>query len=518
MALLNDELCDSVKAQNEGVLTLKTLLNPALVRPLDKATLNRLNPKPGPTLIICSVAASKKLAKDLAGDVADWQLEELKDAKKSSLSWSGLEGPIWVLRPDAMKSSKGYFELSDFAKGREAMGAWCRGNYKSLESLSIQCKGIGAEYVKGALHALVLAHYKPAHVYKTGDKKKDTQLFIKSDRVKFTPKLIKQIQAFSCSMNLSRHLTNLPGGDLHPKSFSEIAKKVLAKKKGVTVEVWNEARLEKENCGLLLGVGRAGVSAPCLVKIKYRPTGAKNKKPIAFVGKGVTFDTGGLDLKPAAGMRLMKKDMSGAGIVLGLAHYVAESQPKRAFDFYLALAENGVNETAVRPGDVLTARNGKTVEIHNTDAEGRLVMADAMDVAVTQKAANAPETLIDISTLTGAMRISLGFDVAGFFSTDEKLAGDLAKSAKNVGEPAWRMPLYENYRKDLDSTIADLSNCGTGGMGGAISAALFLKEFVGDVKWAHFDVMAFNHSHKGAVSEGGNAQSFQLLADYISRA
>ena len=493
-------------------------LNAALIRPLDKATLNRLNPKPGPILILCSLAHSKKLSKDLVGDVPSWQLDELADAKKSSFSWSGVGGPIWVLRPDVLKNQSGHFEWGDFAKGREAMGAWCKSHLKDLESLSIDCKGLGAEYVKGAVHALILAHYKPAAIYKTKSEIPKTKLFIKSDKVKFTASLNKQIQAFSCSMNLSRHLTNLPGGDLHPKVFADLAKKVLSKKKGVSVEVWNTQRLQKEKCGLLLGVGRSGATPPCLVKIKYRPTGVKNKRPIAFVGKGVTFDTGGLDLKPAGSMRLMKKDMSGAGVVLGLAHFVAETQPQRPFDFYLAIAENGVNEIAVRPGDVLTSRNGKTIEIENTDAEGRLVLADAMDVAINQKGANKPEALIDVSTLTGAMRVSVGFDVAGFFSTDDKLAAELEKSAKNVGEPAWRMPLFEPYKKDLDSSIADLSNCGTSGVGGAISAALFLKEFVGDVKWAHFDVMAFNHSHKGAVSEGGNAQSFQLLADYISRA
>jgi len=268
--------------------------------------------------------------------------------------------------------------------------------------------------------------------------------------------------------------------------------------------------------GLLLGVGQGAENAPCLVHIKYRPSKKTKQKPVAFVGKGITFDTGGLDIKPSAGMRLMKKDMGGAAAVAALAKWVDESAYPKPCDFYLALAENSVDGKSMRPGDVLTARNGLRIEIDNTDAEGRLVLADAIDVALTQKAADQPELLINVATLTGAIKVALGADVAGLFSNQDELAEDLQAAAHLAGDWVWRMPLVEKYASSLSSNFADCKNSSEG-FGGAITAALFLQKFVRGCPWAHLDIYAWTDKGQGPLSAGmANGQAVQLLIQYLS--
>ena len=251
--------------------------------------------------------------------------------------------------------------------------------------------------------------------------------------------------------------------------------------------------------------------------LKYRPKGSKRgQRPLAFVGKGVTFDTGGLDIKVSSGMRLMKKDMGGSASLCGLAYWLEQSQLAVPCDFYLALAENAVDKHSYRPGDILTARSGTTVEIDNTDAEGRLVLADAIDVAVKTKGADAPEALIDLATLTGAMRVALGTRVAGLFANDDTLAETLLAAAQRTSEPSWRMPLYSDYLSSLRSSVADMANSGHSRFGGAIVAALFLQRFVGDIPWAHFDMYAWSDGNTGGCIEaGGTGQCVQLLADFL---
>lgn len=258
-----------------------------------------------------------------------------------------------------------------------------------------------------------------------------------------------------------------------------------------------------------MAVGQASMQEPHMVHIQYR--GAGKAKPIAFVGKGVTFDAGGLDIKPAAGMRLMKKDMGGSASVAGIAYWVIHSKAKINCDFYFAIAENSVAKESFRPGDVLTARNGKTVEIHNTDAEGRLVMADSLTVASEKK----PKILIDIATLTGAIKYGLGGNVPGLFSNQDNLAECLLRSGQRHGDLCWRMPLIPEEKSRLKSDVADLVNC-TNGYGGAITAALFLEMFTQNVPWAHFDIYAWAESAKGALAgAGGSGQIVQLMSDFL---
>ncbi|MFN9068629.1 MAG: leucyl aminopeptidase family protein, partial [Bdellovibrionales bacterium] len=250
-----------------------------------------------------------------------------------------------------------------------------------------------------------------------------------------------------------------------------------------------------------------------LVHIAYRPKNKSTKKPIAIVGKGVTFDTGGLDLKPAQAMRLMKKDMGGAASVMALAYWADLAQYEHPVDFYLALAENAVDGHSMRPGDVYRSRAGHLVEIDNTDAEGRLVLADALDVA----AESQPEVIINLATLTGACRVALGVELAGLFCNDDDLAQELAEAGQQSGDPNWRLPLVERYFSSYSSPVADFKNSGES-FGGAILAALFLQKFVKNIKWAHLDMYSWTDRTNGIFqSPGGNAQSVQALIHWLEK-
>jgi leucyl aminopeptidase len=214
-------------------------------------------------------------------------------------------------------------------------------------------------------------------------------------------------------------------------------------------------------------------------------------------------------------MRLMKKDMGGAASIVGLATWVAEMKYPGPCDFYLALAENAVDANSFRPSDVCVARNGMSVEIDNTDAEGRLVLADALDVAVTQKGVDEPEVVIDVATLTGAIKVGLGVDIAGLFSNDDELAESLTTAGQRAGDLNWRMPLFDKYWGEMSSPFADCKNSG-GSFGGAITAALFLQKFVRGKKWAHLDVYAWADKAQGALgAQGGSGQPVQALIEYL---
>ena len=258
---------------------------------------------------------------------------------------------------------------------------------------------------------------------------KTPHLYLQKHSGTITAKEIHQASAIGLSVNITRHLVNMPACELNPKTYTTIVRSLFRGKKDTHVEVWEEGQLKKEKMGLLLGVGQGAKHKPCLIHIKYRPTGARGK-PMAFVGKGITFDTGGLDLKNASGMRLMKKDMGGSAAVTGLAHWAAFSGIKKNLDFYLAIAENATSHQAMRPGDVLTARNQMTVEIHNTDAEGRLALGDALDVAITRK--EKPCYVVDIATLTGAVKVGLGSKVGGLFGNNKELVDQIYQSSIQV--------------------------------------------------------------------------------------
>ena len=278
----------------------------------------------------------------------------------------------------------------------------------------------------------------------------------------------------------ARDLTNIPAGDFIPESFAVEARR-LAKTLPLTVKVLNEKELRAGKYGGILGVGQGSDKPPRLVEIRYRPAGAK--RHVALVGKGITFDSGGINLK-SDGLDWMKMDMGGGAAVMGAMLAVGKLKPKVAVTGLICTAENMPGPTALHPGDVITMKGGKTVEIGNTDAEGRLVMADGIVHAVENSKA---DVIVDIATLTGAMMIALGDKAFGVLGNDQGEIDGILAAAGEAGEKAWQLPLYDDYRKKIDSDIADMKNIGDR-YGGAITAALFLKEFAGDTPWVHIDI------------------------------
>lgn len=378
---------------------------------------------------------------------------------------------------------------------------------------------LAEQTIKGLIYGLELASYQFVKALKE-QKESPIQISFLFQGKKINDGQKKQIEKYfheallvAQSVQTARHLVNLPPNIVNPESLEKIIKSDLGLSKKSKIEVWSYQKCVAEGLGLLTAVGQGAEHLPRLIKISYRPQGNKNKQPIAFVGKGITFDTGGLDIKPSSAMRLMKKDMGGAAAIIGLAKWVDQSQCKQACDFYLAIAENAVDAKSMRPSDVYKSHAGYLVEIDNTDAEGRLVMADAMSVAVSQK--EKPSCLIDVSTLTGAIKVGLGADVAGLFSNSESLARQLHEAGQKVGEPNWIMPLVKKYGPSLNSNFADFRNSADG-FGGAITAALFLEKFVNDTPWAHFDIYAWTDKAEGCFSQpGGNGQAVLTLIKFL---
>ena len=283
---------------------------------------------------------------------------------------------------------------------------------------------------------------------------------------------------------LARDLANEPPASMTPPDLAAAAEG-LAGEAGLTVEVWDEGRLAQEGCGGLLGVAAGSDQPPRLVRLTYEPEGAgPDTATVYLVGKGITFDSGGLSIKTAEGMSTMKLDMSGAAAVLGTLSACRALEVAVRVVGLVCSAENMPGPAATRPGDVLRLRDGSTVEVLNTDAEGRLVLADGL--ALAREA--APAAIVDVATLTGSCVVALGREVAGLFATDDDLAERLQGAAEAAGESLWRLPLRARYRRHLDSDVADRKNIGNGPQGGAITAALFLRDFVGDVPWAHLDI------------------------------
>lgn len=297
------------------------------------------------------------------------------------------------------------------------------------------------------------------------------------------------------SIWLARDLVNTPAGDMDPDGLQAEAV-TLAKAFGATVHVTAGDDLLKERYGMLHAVGRAAHSAPRLIELEWGDT---SHPRLAIVGKGITFDSGGLDIKPAAGMRLMKKDMGGAANAMALARLIMDAKLPVRLHLLVAAAENAISAGAFRPGDILTSRLGLTVEIDNTDAEGRLVLGDALAKGVEDK----PDLILDFATLTGAARVALGPDLAPFYTDDEKLADALSKGGAKVADPLWRMPLWDGYDNQLDGAISDLKNTGDNGFAGSITAALFLRRFTGDCRWCHFDIFAWNPKDRPGRPAGG---------------
>ena len=462
----------------------------------------------------------KKEEEILRGGLDHWQKSMVDNKALDSLFLQTRRAPVWLLRPrKSVKTSSSHYgltEVSGYAWMRDRVGGLWQSlkDLHGLKHLGLFFHGCSAEEIHGALVGLEIASYKFTHITRS----RSLKPHFKITAFGVSKNQIQEAQALGESVNLARHLVNLDAARINPASYAAFMSQWFKGIPGITVEIWGPDRLRKENMNLHYGVGQGAVERSHMVHLKYRPKGrSRLSKPIAFVGKGVTFDTGGLDIKPASGMRLMKKDMGGSASIAGIAHWLVETKSDVACDLYLALAENAVDQQAFKPGDVIQARNGLTVEIHNTDAEGRLVMADVLDVATNKQPDATPAAVIDLSTLTGAMRVALGTEIAGMFATHDGIADLALKSGALAGDPAWRIPLWDSYKSQLRSSFADLSNASDSGFGGAISAALFLQKFVkAQVPWLHFDLYCWTDRAVGALGDvGGNGQGVQMMARFM---
>jgi leucyl aminopeptidase len=325
--------------------------------------------------------------------------------------------------------------------------------------------------------------------------------------------LIRTTEAVCDSTLLARQWINTPSNDKVPTQLAEMFS-TAARKSGLKVGVLSAARLQQQKFGALLAVAAGSSHPPCLVEMQYTPP--KAKKTIVLVGKGVTFDTGGISLKPSKGMEAMKGDMSGAAAVAATLIAVSKLKPAQRIIGITPLVENMPSGSATRPGDIVTSYSGKTVEIGNTDAEGRLILIDAMAYAVKKY---KPDVMIDMATLTGACVVALGEKLAGVFSKDDALTRTIVEAGQAVYERCWAMPLPEDYQELLKSDYADINNMPSARWGGAITAALFLSEFVGDTRWAHIDIAGPAFASKGHdyCGPGGSGFGVRLLWDVIQR-
>ena len=310
------------------------------------------------------------------------------------------------------------------------------------------------------------------------------------------------------AITLARDLINTPANDMGPDAL-EAAIQELAKTHGAEINVIKGDALLTENFPMIHAVGRAAEAAPRLVDLQW---GSTDHPKVTLVGKGVVFDTGGLNLKPGNSMALMKKDMGGAANTIALAQFImAEKLPVR-LRLLVPIVENAVSGNAFRPGDILSSRKGITVEIGNTDAEGRLILADALALGDEE----APEIMLDMATLTGAARVALGPDLPPFYVQDDAFAGALSEASAAVLDPLWRMPLWPPYRKMLESKIADINHISSGGFAGSVTAALFLEKFVEKANiWAHFDIYGWVPNAKSWAPMGGEAQGIRAIFNVL---
>ncbi len=367
---------------------------------------------------------------------------------------------------------------------------------------------------------LLLSAYR-FHRFHGTQRKKDTPpkeltrvVICETDRrvMKLAEERIARAHILAAATNYARDLVNTPSSHMTPQHLADEAKKLITR--NVSVKIMDKKEMERKKMNAALAVARGSMHSPVGVHLIYRPRGAKKK--IVIVGKAVTFDSGGLSLKPADSMMTMKCDMGGAAAVLGLFKALGDLKiPVEVHGIFLAV-ENMPGGSAYRPGDVVTAMDGTTIEILNTDAEGRVTLADALSYAKTLQ----PDAIIDLATLTGACVVALGEDIAAVLSSNEKLTQKLLAASREVGEPLWELPLYAPYADHVKSKIADLKNIGARGQAGTISAALFLKPFVGDIPWAHLDIAGPAYTEKESRPDqpyGASGFGVRLLARYLER-
>lgn len=355
--------------------------------------------------------------------------------------------------------------------------------------------------------------------YKVDKRKSLKKLFIESKNssvIASMKKGIQEAERLHTGVSLARDLVNKPGNEMTPMILAGVAETIAKESKGmVKTKIYKKDWAKKKKMGAYLAVAQGAHEEPAFIHLVYKPK-KKAKRVIAIVGKGVTFDSGGLSLKPAQYMETMKCDMAGAGAVLGLFAILKDLQPAIEIHGIIAATENMPGANAIRPGDVIRAANGKTIEILNTDAEGRLTLADAFSFAGEQK----PEIMIDLATLTGACVVALGDAYAGVMGNDDALQNEIVEASVHAGEPCWKLPMHDGYIESMKSDIADIRNISRSRYGGTISAALFLKEFVPEgVKWAHLDIAGPAFAERPLTSYlgvGATGFGIRTLVNYIN--
>ncbi|WP_129669191.1 leucyl aminopeptidase [Phytoactinopolyspora endophytica] len=395
---------------------------------------------------------------------------------------------------------------------RRAAGAAARA-LSGTKSAAFALPVGSAEDAAAVVEGVLLGAYS-FDAYKSGDATPPLEavtLVGAGVKAKAVKDAVTRAEAVGTAVNRARDWVNMPPRDLFPKAFADTSTK-LGKAAKLNVEVLDEKSLAKGGYGGLIGVGQGSANPPRLVRLSYRPTRAK--KHVVLVGKGITFDSGGLSLKPSDSMATMKCDMGGAAAVVAATLAIAEIAPKVAVTAYAAMAENMPSGDAQRPSDVITMYGGKTVEVLNTDAEGRLVLADAL----VRSGEDEPDLIVDVATLTGAAVVALGPRVSGIMSNDDDLSERVHDAAERAGEQMWPLPLPPELREKLDSAVADIANIGDRN-GGALQAGLFLKEFVPEgVPWAHLDIAgpAFNDSAPyGYTPKGGTGTAVRTLVQIV---
>ena len=351
--------------------------------------------------------------------------------------------------------------------------------------------------------------------FKSGEKSEIAKVTLLAADAEAGGEAIARAHAICEANLLARQLVNLPSNRKSPDFLARRAQEIAAEN-GLQITVWDEHKILQERMGALHGVGMGSDNKPRFIVLEYAPEGTQNDAPIALVGKGMTFDSGGYSIKPSTSMEDMKDDMAGAAVVLGAMSALRKLGVQKRVLGVIASAENMISSNAQRPGDIVTARNGKTIEVLNTDAEGRLILADALSWTCEQN----PAQIVDFATLTGAIGVALGQEGAGLFSNDDALAENLERSGLEVNEKLWRFPLWDEYGDYMKGTVSDLRNIATPDKrAGSIAAAIFLRHFVTpNTPWAHLDIAAVSlvRSEKHLTQRGATGFGVRLILDFLS--
>lgn len=387
---------------------------------------------------------------------------------------------------------------------------------KQLKATNLSLIISAEKYLQSAVEGAVLGNYN-FDKYITNRKnlppKIESLKIVLQHQNSEVQKSIQNGQALAEEISYIRDLANTPAADCTPEDLAQEGHKIAKISRNVKVTVFNKKQIQKMGLGLLYGVGQGSYNEPRLIVLEYKHK-PKNKKPVMLVGKGITFDTGGLNLKPTNYIEDMKMDMTGAATVLAAFRLIARLNPDLHVVGIAACAENNVNNTATKPGDIHTAYNGKTVEITNTDAEGRLVLGDGLAYGVKQY---QPEAIIDIATLTGAVIVALGYGITGILGNNQKLIDKFLENAKQAGEKMWQLPLDKELKSKVKGTISDLQNSTSGVRADTIMGALFLSEFVGKTPWLHLDVAgtAWSKNDQHYFSKGATGVTLRTIWKFL---